>query len=223
MFKKFLKLVRKNEKVFEHKIINYDNFIKDAKIKRGLSIKAIDIYTNEEQIFNTHKECSKKLKVKELYIKENLKFGHTDYMGDAIMYLSENLGLEKIDYLNDNISPIEIYSMLNDKIFEQNISDEKREEILSSDKLEPLKMHYKFECIDKEYDDYFLKYKSIIQEDKNDNIELIDKNKEIINIFKSLDECATYLNKDKTEISNRLKYGQNKIGKYEIRYSLKRI
>ena len=67
------------------------DYIKLVKIQRGKKIKAIDVYTNEEIIFDTHKECSKKLGVPIDYIKENLQYGYTDYYGEAVKFLSKKL------------------------------------------------------------------------------------------------------------------------------------
>ncbi|WP_122638566.1 hypothetical protein [Romboutsia sp. Marseille-P6047] len=203
-----------------------EEYIKNIKINRGRGIRAIDLYSEEVLEFNTYKECSRKLKVPLSYIKENLKYGHTDYMGSAINYLKESLGEsmeDESEYLNSNKTPIELFNYLNDKIFSNKISEEKREEILSSDKIEPLKMHYKFECIDKEYDDYFTKYGTIIKRGGNKKIELVNQKGEVIEVFKSLVSCCDYLNKDKNEITYKLKHGYNKVGRYEIRYSLRNI
>lgn len=202
-------------------------FIKEAKIKRGMSIRAIDLYTKEEQTFKTHKECSKKLRIPMGYIKENLKYGYTDYLGEAIIYLNNELHTgnsdNNFDYLNNNKSPMELYNMLNNRIFTAKISEKKRDMILSNDKIEPIKMHYRFECLDEDYDDYFIKYKSIIQRGGKKKIELVDKKGEAIEIFKSLEECSTYLNKEKSQVVDMLKYGETKIGRYEIRYSLRSV
>ena len=84
-------------------------------------------------------------------------------------------------------------------------------------------MHYRFECIDEEYNDYFIKYKSIIKRGGKKKIELVDKNNEVIEIFKSLDECSKHLGKTKNEIVDMLKYKNTKVGRYEIRYSLRNI
>ncbi|WP_131042198.1 hypothetical protein, partial [Clostridioides difficile] len=140
-------------------------YIKEIKIKRGKSIKAINLYTKEEWVFDTHKQCSKKLKVPLGYIRENLKYGYMDYFGDAINYLSEVLNIDEYcknewSYLDNSKSPSEIFNILNNKIFSIRLSNEKRNEILTNDKIEALKMNYKFECIDEEYDEYFKKYKS---------------------------------------------------------------
>lgn len=202
--------------------------IKEIKIKREKSIKVIDLYTQEVQIFNTHKECSRKLKIPLGYIKENLKYGYTDYLGEAIKYLSKELNSGEVsddgfDYLNNSKNPMELYNTLNNRIFTSRISEKKRDVILSSDKIEPIKMHYRFECLDEEYDDYFMKYKSIIQRGGKKKIELIDKKGEAIEVFKSLDDCATYLGKEKSEVVDMLKYGNTKVGRYEIRYSLRNI
>ena len=103
------------------------------------------------------------------------------------------------------------------------MSDDKRDEILCNEKIEPIKMHYVFECIDEEYDDYFKKYKSIIKRGGKKKIELVDKKGEVIEIFKSLDECATFINKEKNEVVDMLKYKETKVGRNEIRYSLRNI
>lgn len=202
------------------------DYIKDIKIKRGKSIKAIDVYTKEEQIFNTYKECSKKLKIPAEYIQENLKYGFTDYFGDAIKYLGQALSLEELDYINyldSNKTPSQMLKYLNNKIFTAKISEDQRDDILCSEKLEPVKMHYTFECIDEEYDDYFRKYKSIIKRGGKKKIELVDKKGEVIEIFKSLDECADYIKKDKSQVVEMLKNKDTKVGRYEIRYSLRNI
>ena len=197
----------------------------DAKIKRGRSIKVIDVYNNEEQIFDTHKQCSKVLKLPIEYIAENLRHGHTDYLGEAIKYLSKELRLSEYsnDYTNNNKSPLEIYNYLNNKIFTLNISESKRDDILSNNKIDPIKMHYKFECLDEEYDRYYIKYKSIIKRGGKKKIELLNSKGEVIEVFKSLDDCSKYLNKSKSEITSMLKYKENKVGRYEIRYSLRNI
>ena len=199
-------------------------YIKEIKIKRGKSIRAIDVYTKEIKIFNTYKECSKKLKIPVEYIQENLKYGYTDYLGEAIKYLAKELDeVEYLNYLENTKTPSQILTYLNSKIFTKKMCEEKRDEILCSEKLEPVKMYYTFECIDEEYDDYFRKYKSIIKRGGKKKIELIDKNGEAIEIFKSLDECATFLNKEKNKIVDMLKYKDTKVGRYEIRYSLRNI
>ena len=56
-----------------------------------------------------------------------------------------------------------------------------------------------------------------------EKIELLNTKGEVIEVFKSLDDCSKYLNKSKVEITNRLKYKENKVGRYEIRYSLRNI
>lgn len=200
-----------------------DNIL-NAKIKRAKGIKAIDVYTEEEQIFKTYKACSKKIKVSEDYIIENLKFGYTDYLGEAIKYLSFELeGNENFNYLESNKTPLESFNYLHEKIFTAKISQNKREEVLLSEKIDPIKMHYKFETIDYEYDEYFEKYKSIIKRGGKKKIELVDKKGEVVDIFKSLEECAKHLKKDKQEVADMLKYMENKVGRYEIRYSLRNI
>ena len=200
-------------------------YIVDAKIIRGMAIKAIDVYTNEEQVFETHKQCSKALKVPIEYIRENLRYGHTDYLGQAIKYLSKELKLREFNnfYINNSKSPLEIYNELNNKIFTRNISESKRDDILSNNRIDPIKMHYKFESLDYEYDIYYKKYKYIIKRGGKKKIDLLNAKGEVIEVFKSLDECSKYLNKSKSEIINMLKYKDNKVGRYEIRYSLRNI
>ena len=201
-----------------------EEYIKSIKIKRGKSIRAVDVYTEDEIIFKTHKECSRKLKVPSDYIIENLKYGYTDYLGEAINYLSKELqSSEDFNYLESNKTPLEIFNSLQNKIFSSRISERIRDEILSSDKIEPVNMHYRFECIDEEYDEYFEKYKSIIKRGGKKKIELVDKSGEAIEIFRSLDECASYLDKEKNEVVDMLKYMNTKVGRNEIRYSLRNI
>lgn len=214
-----------NESINEELTEEDKKYIKEIKIKRGKSIQAIDVYTKEPQIFKTHKECSKKLKIPVEYIQENLKYGYTDYLGEAIKYLSKelNIGDEEINYLESGKSPSQILNSLNNKIFTIKMSEAKRDEILCNEKIEPVKMHYIFECIDEEYDDYFKKYKSIIKRGGKKKIELVDKKGEVIEIFKSLDECARFLNKEKSEVVNMLKYKDTKVGRNQIRYSLRNI
>ena len=118
-------------------------YIKEIKIKRGKSIKAINLYTKEEWVFDTHIQCSKKLKVPLGYIRENLKYGYMDYFGDAINYLSEVLNIDEYcksewSYLDNSKSPSEIFNILNNKIFSIRLSNEKRNEILTNDKIEAL-------------------------------------------------------------------------------------
>ncbi|EQF24105.1 hypothetical protein QEW_2799 [Clostridioides difficile CD160] len=204
------------------------DYIKEIKIKRGKSIKAINLYTKEEKIFDTHIQCSKSLKIPLGYIRENLKYGYMDYFGDAINYLSKVLNVEEYcknewSYLENNKSPSEIFNILNDKIFSTRLSDKKRNEILTNDKIEALKMNYKFECIDEEYDEYFKKYKSIIKRGGKKKIELVNKKGEVLEIFKSLEECSIYLQKEKNEVIQMLKYGDTKVGRNFIRYSLRNI
>ncbi|MCC0737032.1 hypothetical protein [Clostridioides sp. ZZV14-5902] len=204
------------------------NYIKEIKIRRGRSIKAINLYTKEEKIFDTHIQCSKNLKVPLGYIRENLKYGYMDYFGEAINYLSKVLKVEEYcknewSYLENSKSPSEIFNILNDKIFSTRLSDKKRNEILTNDKIETIKMNYKFECIDEEYDEYFKKYKSIIKRGGKKKIELVNKKGEVLEIFKSLEECSIYLQKEKNEVIQMLKYGDTKIGRNFIRYSLRNI
>lgn len=54
-------------------------------------------------------------------------------------------------------------------------------------------MHYKFEIMDDEYDDYYKKYGKIIRRGGKKKIELVDKKNEVIDVFKSLDDCANFL------------------------------
>jgi hypothetical protein len=77
--------------------------------------------------------------------------------------------------------------------------------------------------LDNEYDDYFKKYGSIIKRGGKKKIELVNQKGEVIEIFKSLDKCAEHLKRDKKEISKMLKCGITKVGRYEIRYSLRNI
>lgn len=204
------------------------NYIKEIKIRRGRSIKAINLYTKEEKIFDTHIQCSKNLKVPLGYIRENLKYGYMDYFGESINYLSKVLNVEEYcknewSYLENSKSPSEIFNILNDKIFSTRLSDKRRNEILTNDKIETIKMNYKFECIDEEYDEYFQKYKSIIKRGGKKKIELVNKKGEVLEIFKSLEECSIYLQKEKNEVIQMLKYGDTKIGRNFIRYSLRNI
>lgn len=217
------KLEKESECVYLELSKEDKEYIKDIKIKRGKSIRAIDVYSEEVQEFKNHLECSKKLKIPMDYIKENLKYGYTDYLGQAINYLREELKLdvEECSYLDSNKTPMELFNSLNNKIFTTKIPEYKREEILCSDKIDPVKMHYKFECIDEEYDEYFIKYKSIIKRGGKKRVELVDKKGEVIERFKSLDDCAKYLNKEKSEVVDMLKYFDTKVGRYEIRYSLR--
>ncbi|MDC0804980.1 hypothetical protein POG14_22935 [Clostridium paraputrificum] len=203
-------------------------YIKEIKIKRGKSIKAINLYTKEEWFFDTHIQCSKKLKVPLGYVRENLKYGYMDYFGDAINYLSEVLNIDEYcknewSYLDNSKSPSEIFNILNNKIFSIRLSNEKRNEILTNDKIEALKMNYRFECIDEEYDEYFKKYKSIIKRGGKKKVELVNKKGDILEIFKSLEECAIYLQKEKNEVIQMLKYGDTKVGRNFIKYSLRSI
>lgn len=212
----------KNEKLIKEN----EYYIKDIKIRREKGIRAVDLYNEEIVEFKTYKECSRKLKVPLAYIKENLKYGHTDYLGVVINYLKQELGEvveDEIEYLNSSRTPIELFNILNNKIFKIKISEERRDEILSSEKIEPIKMHYKFECIDEDYDDYFKKYGAIIKRGGNKKVELINQKGEVIEVFKSLDSCSEYINKDRNEIVDMLKYGYTKVGRYEIRYSLRNI
>lgn len=201
-------------------------YINNIKIKREKGIRSIDLYNEEVLEFKTYKECSKKLKIPVAYIKENLKYGHTDYLGSAINYLRRELGevvKDECEYLDSSKTPIELFNELNNKIFSSRVSENRRNDILSSDKIEPIKMHYKFEFMDYEYDDYFKKYGAIIKRGGNKKIELLNQKGEVIEVFKSISSCSEYLNKDKNEITEILKYGYSKVGRCEIRYSLRNI
>lgn len=203
-------------------------YIKKIKIKREKSIKAINLYTSEEKYFDTYKECSKKLEIPIGYIKENLLYGNIDYLGEAISYLSKEFNIkeckdDKLWYLDSKKTPIELFNYLNNKIFSSNISKKKREEILSSEKIDSIRMNYKFECIDEEYDDYFKLYGAIIKRGGKKKVELVRKNGEVIRVFKSTDECAEYFKKEKSEIVDKLKCGDVNIGRYSIRYCLRKI
>jgi len=220
-------LKENNEQLLNEELIKEnEKFINDIKLIREKKIRAIDVYTNEVIEFESFKECSKKLKVPVTYIKENLKYNHTDYLGEAINFLKKELGesvKDKNAYLNSDKNPIELFKDLNNKIFNSNLSELKIDEILSNSKIEPIKMHYKFESLDEEYDDYFKKYGSIIKRGGKKKIELVNQKGEVIEVFKSLDKCSEHLNKDKKEISKMLKCGMTKVGRYEIRYSLRNI
>lgn len=216
--KESIEELEKNYELTEEEL----EYIKSMKIKRGNKIKSIDVYSNEEIIFETHIECSKKLGVPLEYIKENLEYGYTDYFGESVSYLSKKLKVDIIQLKEEGKNILEIFNYLHNKLWNENISEEKREEILSSEKIESIKMHYKFEMLDNEYDDYLRIYGKLIKRGGKKKIELIDKKNEVIHVFKSLDECAKYFNKEKSEIVDRLKYAECKIGRYEIRYSLTR-
>ncbi|MEG2983311.1 MAG: hypothetical protein RR835_01335 [Peptostreptococcaceae bacterium] len=198
------------------------DYIKLAKIQRGKKVKAVDVYTNEEIVFETHKECSKKLGVPIEYIKENLQYGYTDYFGEAIKFLSKSLKIDKSTKKMSDKNISDLFNFLHNELWNSDISEDKREEILSSNKIEPIAMYYKFETIDDEYDEYFKIYGKIIRRGGKKRIELIDKNREVIEVFKSMDDCSKFFEKDKSEITSRLKLGDCKIGRYEIKYSLRR-
>jgi hypothetical protein len=204
------------------------DFIKEVKIKRAKSIKAINIYTNENIEFKTHADCSRKLKVPLSYIKENILYGYTDYFGDAINYIGEQLGLmeysKKSDkYLDSGKNPFETYKQLNDRIFSPKVSEEKRGYILGSSTIEPISMTYSFECLDYEYDDYFHKYKEIIKRTGKKKVELVKKNGDVLEVFKSIEECANFLEIDKTKVHEMLKCGDTKVDRNYIRYSFRKI
>ena len=199
-----------------------EDSIKLVKIQREKKIKAIDVYTNEETIFETYKECSKKLGIPIEYIKENLQYGYTDYFGEAIKFLNKKLKVDLSHKKLGNMNIVEVFNFLHNELWNSDMPEDKREEILSSNKIEPIHMYYKFESMDYEYDDYFKIYGKIIRRGGKKRIELIDKKNEVIEVFKSIEDCAKFFEKDKSEIVSRLKLGNCKIGRYEIKYSLRR-
>lgn len=219
---KSCELINEEDEKFNELTDEEKEYIKLAKIQRGKKIKAIDVYSNEEFTFETHKECSKKLGVPIEYIKENLQYGYTDYFGEAIKFLSKKLKVDISSKKIGNKNIIEVFNLLHEELWNKEISEEKREEILSSNNIDAIHMHYKFEDLDKEYDEYFKKYGKIIRRGGKKRIELIDKKQEVIEVFKSIDDCAKFFDKNKSEITNRLKLGECKIGRYEIKYSLRR-
>ena len=200
-------------------------YIKEIKILREKSIKAINLYTLEEVEYETYSKCSKGLKIPKEYIIENLMYGYTDYFGQAIMYLSKELGIKEYEkgYIKNSKTPIEIFNNLNDKIFDSKISEEKRDEILNNPKIHKISMHYKFECIDSEYNEYYQLYKDIIKRGGKKKVEVINTKGEVIDIFKSVDDCAKHINQDKQHVVEMLKLGNTKVGRYNIRYSLRNI
>lgn len=197
-------------------------YVKSIKIQREKRIKAIDVYTNDEIIFESYKECSKSLGVPIQYIKENLEYGYTDFFGEAVNFLSKKLKLDVSNKSMGDKNIVEIFNFLHNELWNPDMDEEKREEILCSEKIEPVHMHYKFEIMDDEYDDYYKKYGKIIRRGGKKKIELVDKKNEVIDVFKSLDDCANFFGKNKSEITERLKCGECKIGRYQIRYSLRR-
>lgn len=197
-------------------------YVKSIKIQREKRIKAIDVYTNDEIIFESYKECSKSLGVPMQYIKENLEYGYTDFFGEAVNFLSKKLKLDVSNKSMGEKNIVEIFNFLHNELWNLDMDEEKREEILCSEKIEPVHMHYKFEIMDDEYDDYYKKYGKIIRRGGKKKIELVDKKNEVIDVFKSLDDCADFFGKNKSEITERLKCGECKIGRYQIRYSLRR-
>ncbi len=197
-------------------------YVKSIKIQREKRIKAIDVYTNDEIIFESYKECSKSLGVPIQYIKENLEYGYTDFFGEAVNFLSKKLKLDVSNKSMGDKNIVEIFNFLHNELWNPDMDEEKREEILCSEKIEPVYMHYKFEIMDDEYDDYYKKYGKIIRRGGKKKIELVDKKNEVIDVFKSLDDCADFFGKNKSEITERLKCGECKIGRYQIRYSLRR-
>lgn len=197
-------------------------YVKSIKIQREKRIKAIDVYTNDEIIFESYKECSKSLGVPIQYIKENLEYGYTDFFGEAVNFLSKKLKLDVSNKSMGEKNIVEIFNFLHNELWNPDMDEEKREEILCSEKIEPVHMHYKFEIMDDEYDDYYKKYGKIIRRGGKKKIELVDKKNEVIDVFRSLDDCADFFGKNKSEITERLKCGECKIGRYQIRYSLRR-
>lgn len=197
-------------------------YVKSIKIQREKRIKAIDVYTNDEIIFESYKECSKSLGVPMQYIKENLEYGYTDFFGEAVNFLSKKLKLDVSNKSMGDKNIVEIFNFLHNELWNPNMDEEKREEILCSEKIDPVHMHYKFEIMDDEYDDYYKKYGKIIRRGGKKKIELVDKKNEVIDVFKSLDDCADFFGNNKSEITERLKCGECKIGRYQIRYSLRR-
>ncbi|WP_187359420.1 hypothetical protein [Paraclostridium bifermentans] len=197
-------------------------YVKLIKIQREKRIKAIDVYTNDEIIFESYKDCSKSLGVPMQYIKENLEYGYTDFFGEAVNFLSKKLKLDVSNKSMGDKNIVEIFNFLHNELWNPDMDEEKREEILCSEKIEPVHMHYKFEIMDDEYDDYYKKYGKIIRRGGKKKIELVDKKNEVIDVFKSLDDCADFFGKNKSEITERLKCGECKIGRYQIRYSLRR-
>lgn len=197
-------------------------YVKSIKIQREKRIKAIDVYTNDEIIFESYKECSKSLGVPMQYIKENLEYGYTDFFGEAVNFLSKKLKLDVSNKSMGDKNIVEIFNFLHNELWNPDMDEEKREEILCSEKIEPVHMHYKFEIMDYEYDEYYKKYGKIIRRGGKKKIELVDKKNEVIDVFKSLDDCADFFGKNKSEITERLKCGECKIGRYQIRYSLRR-
>ncbi|EQK42106.1 NUMOD1 domain protein [[Clostridium] bifermentans ATCC 638] len=197
-------------------------YVKSIKIQREKRIKAIDVYTNDEIIFESYKECSKSLSVPIQYIKENLEYGYTDFFGEAVNFLSKKLKLDVSNKSMGDKNIVEIFNFLHNELWNPDMDEEKREEILCSEKIEPVHMHYKFEIMDDEYDDYYKKYGKIIRRGGKKKIELVDKKNEVIDVFRSLDDCADFFGKNKSEITERLKCGECKIGRYQIRYSLRR-
>ena len=160
------KVENKNEEI---DIDNYEfdevdlEYIKHIKIQRGKAIKAIDVYSNEEIIFETHQECSKKLRVPIEYIKENLEYGYTDYFGQAIKYLGKSLRIDILNLKSEGKNIVEIFNYMHNQLWSESVCEKRREDILSSNKIEPIKMHYRFETIDDEYDDYFRIYGKLIR------------------------------------------------------------
>ena len=197
-------------------------YVRLIKIQREKRIKAIDVYTNDEIIFESYKDCSKSLGVPMQYIKENLEYGYTDFFGEAVNFLSKKLKLDVSNKSMGDKNIVEIFNFLHNELWNPDMDEEKREEILCSEKIDPVHMHYKFEIMDDEYDDYYKKYGKIIRRGGKKKIELVDKKNEVIDVFKSLDDCADFFGKNKSEITERLKCGECKIGRYQIRYSLRR-
>ncbi|WGX76994.1 hypothetical protein QJS64_08345 [Paraclostridium bifermentans] len=100
-------------------------YVKSIKIQREKRIKAIDVYTNDEIIFESYKECSKSLGVPMQYIKENLEYGYTDFFGEAVNFLSKKLKLDvsKKSMADKNI--VEIFNFLHNELWNHDMDEEK--------------------------------------------------------------------------------------------------
>ena len=208
----------------------YEQYFNEAE-KKGYS--GVGTYSKIEPV-----EVTKGLGVEDLDSEGRvLKIEYPDFILYNIYFPNSGMNAKRLDFKvdfcnallkqlvelkNEGKNIVEIFNYLHTQIWSEDISENIREEILCSEKIESIKMHYKFETIDDEYDKYLRKYLKIIRRGGKKKIELIDKKNEVIEVFKSLDECAKYFNKDKSEIVDRLKYYNCKIGRYEIRYSLTR-
>ncbi|MDR1774611.1 MAG: hypothetical protein LBR30_07085, partial [Clostridioides sp.] len=202
------------------------NFIKKIKLIRAKGIRAINIYTDENIEFSTYKKCARELKIPQHYIAENIMFGYTKYFGDAINYIAKSLGYadyqeENYKYLDEEKNPFEFYKELNDKIFSLKISSTKREQILENPIIEPKQMSYRFEQLDSEYDDYYNKYKTQIKRKGKKKIDLLNKKGEVVEVYKSVEDCSKALNIDYEKLISILKTGETKVGKNKIQYSFR--